>query len=83
MSDLAEFWKDSKEAFKDRCQKRNNKFEPELIEIGAVKKSSGVYEKDDWFCYPTKGFAMNKRNSRQRMSLTKFINQYKSPLMSL
>ena len=78
MSDLAEFYKDQKAAYKERCQKRNEKYEFQLIELGAIFKSDGVYELNDWFLYPTKGFAMNKKNSKKRMSLDKFIQKQKN-----
>lgn len=77
MGDMAEYFNDLKEINKQKREKRNEKYEPQLIEIGAIEKSSGVYELNGWFCYPTKGFAMNKYNSKQRMNLDKFINKYK------
>ncbi|MCM1003613.1 MAG: hypothetical protein NC408_04655 [Candidatus Gastranaerophilales bacterium] len=55
--------------------KRNNKYEPKLIALGAVKKSEAVYELDGWFCYPTKGFAMYKKDCSKRLNLNKFINR--------
>lgn len=76
-SELSEFWKEQKEQFRKRCLKRNDKYEPQLIEIGAECKSGSVYELDGYFLYPTKGFAMNKRNSHDRMNLDKFIAKYK------
>lgn len=72
--DMSEFWQDEKEEFKKRCEKRNSNYEPKLIELGAIKKSDAVYEYNGWFCYPTKGFAMNKKNTNIRMNLNKFIN---------
>lgn len=77
MGDMAEYFNDLKEINRQKREKRNEKFEPQLIELGAIKKSSGVYELDGWFCYPTKGFAMNKYNTKQRMSLDKFIKENK------
>lgn len=74
---MAEYFNDLKEINRQKREKRNEKFEPQLIELGAIKKSSGVYELDGWFCYPTKGFAMNKYNTKQRMSLDKFIKENK------
>lgn len=56
---------------------RNEKFEPQLIELGAVLKSTAVYKLDNWLCYPTKGFAMNKRNYKECKQLQKFINEIK------
>ena len=77
MGDMGDFFREGKEDFKLRCEKRNNRFEPELIKLGAIEKSEAVYEYDGWLCYPTKGFAMNKRNCKQRMNLLKFIEKYK------
>lgn len=56
--------------------KRNNRFEPLLIQAGATFKASGIYELDGWFCYPTKGFAMNKFNTSERRSLKEFLSIY-------
>lgn len=77
MGDMREYFEDLKEINKQKRTQRNEKYEPQLIELGAIEKSSGVYEFNGWFCYPTKGFAMNKSNSRQKMGLDKFINKYK------
>lgn len=77
MGDMTEYFNDLKEINKQKREKRNEKYEPQLIELGVIEKSSGVYEFNGWFCYPTKGFAMNKYNSKQRMNLDKFINKYK------
>lgn len=75
MGDMAEYFNDLKEINKQKREKRNEKYEPQLIELGAIEKSSGVYELNGWFCYPTKGFAMNKYNTKQRMSLNEFIKK--------
>lgn len=75
MGDMGDLWKDAKADYKKRCANRNSKYEPILIKLGAVEKSTSVYELDGWFLYPTKGFAMNKYNPNQRMSLDKFIKQ--------
>lgn len=77
MGDMREYFEDLKEINKQKRTQRNEKYEPQLIKLGAIEKSSGVYEFNGWFCYPTKGFAMNKNNSRQKMGLDKFINKYK------
>ena len=37
----------------------------------AVEKSMGVWQHNEWFIYPTKGFAMNKYNTSIRMSINK------------
>ena len=76
MGDLAEFYREEKERYKERCINRNEKYEPQLIAIGAVCKSDGVYELDGYFLYPTKGFAMSKKNPRKRVNLDKFIKRH-------
>ena len=73
MNETTEFWQEEKEEYKERCEKRNNNYEPKLIELGATKKSDAVFEYDGWFCYPTKGFAMEKKNTKNRMGLDSFI----------
>ena len=70
-----EFWQIEKEEFKKRCEKRNNNYEPRLIELGAIKKSDAVYEYDGFFCYPTKGFAMEKKKHKNRIGLDTLLNQ--------
>lgn len=74
---LSEFWKEDKIAYKERCAKRNNKYEPLIISIGAVKKAEAIYELGEWFIYPTKGFVMNKKNTRKRMQIDRFIKKLK------
>ncbi|NCC99885.1 MAG: hypothetical protein EOL95_09345 [Bacteroidia bacterium] len=72
-------------AFREHCKhlkevvhpKRSAKYEPLLIESGAVKKSDGIYELNGWLCYPTKGFAMNKANHHKRTSITKVLIKQK------
>lgn len=75
MGDMAEYFNYLKEINRQKREKRNEKYEPQLIELGAIEKSSGVYEFNGWFCYPTKGFVMNKYNAKQRMNLDKFIKK--------
>ena len=75
MGDMGDLFREEKEEFRIRCEKRNNRFEPLLIALGAVKKSDAVYDLDGYLCYPTKGFAMNKRNSNDRCNLAKFIEK--------
>ena len=76
--DMAEFWREQRKEFKKRCEKRNAEFEPMLIKAGAIKKSEAIYMLGDWLCYPTKGFAMDKRNTNKRASLKKLLsNIYK------
>lgn len=72
--ELAEFWREQRKEFKKRCEKRNAEFEPMLIKAGAIKKSEAIYMLGDWLCYPTKGFAMDKRNTNKRTSLKKLLS---------
>lgn len=76
MGEMREIFDLMKEQYKQRCSKRNEKFEPTLIDIGAIKKSNGVYECGEYFCYPTKGFAMHKK-SYKKMNLEKFLERNK------
>ena len=78
MGDMREDFKFMKEMYDRRRADRNAKFEPQLIELGAILKSEAVYELNNWFCYPTKGFAMNKQDTKQRMQLQEFIDKEKS-----
>lgn len=73
MGDIGDFFREQKEYIKEKRQEKNDKYEPQLISMGAIKKSCAVYEFGDWLCYPTKGFAMNKKNVKERMGLDKFI----------
>lgn len=73
---MKEIFEAMREHNKERRKQRNEKFEPMLIDIGAVEKSSGVYEFGDYFCYPTKGFAMHKK-SYKKQNLLKFIEKVK------
>lgn len=74
--DMAEFWREQRKEFKKRCEKRNSEFEPLLIKAGAIKKSEAIYMLGDWLCYPTKGFAMDKRNPNKRTSLKKLLSNF-------
>lgn len=58
-------------------EKNNTKYEPQLIELGAIYKAPGIYELDGFFLYPTKAFAMCKTNPRKRMRLSRFIKKKK------
>ena len=74
MGDMGEIYRAGKEFVKKRRQKRRLFFEPLLAEIGADCKADGVWEYNGWFCYPTKGFAMLRKNTRIRKSLRSLIN---------
>lgn len=76
MGDMREIFDAMKEHNNKVRIKRNEKFEPLLIEIGAIMKSCSVYQYEDWFCYPTKGFAMHKKTYKKK-NLMKFINEVK------
>lgn len=72
MGDMGEIFNAMKEHNKQVREQKKNKYEPLLRQIGAVYKADGVWELNDWFCYPTKGFAMNKRTYKKQ-NLTMFI----------
>lgn len=73
MGEMREIFDVMREQYKERCSKRNDKYEPMLIQLGAIKKSDGVYEIGDYFCYPTKGFAMHKKSYKKK-KLDKFLD---------
>lgn len=75
MGDMREDFDALKEMIKQRRERRNNYYEPKLKQLGALYKSDGVYEYNGWFCYPTKGFAMKKKNNRIRTSLKNILNR--------
>ena len=75
MGDMGEIFRDMKKHNKQKRIENNNKWYPILINLGAIQKSDGVLQLNDWFLYPTKGFAMNRKNSKKRMSLHKFIKR--------
>jgi len=41
--------------------------------LGAIKVANGIYKLNEWFLYPTKGFAMH-RMTYEKISLDSFIN---------
>ena len=75
MGDMREDFDALKEMIKQRRESRNNYYEPKLKQLGALYKSDGVYEYNGWFCYPTKGFAMNKKNNKIRTSLKNILKR--------
>jgi hypothetical protein len=74
MGDIAEYFTIYAEIHKQKREERKAKYEPILKQIGAVLKSDGVYMLNDWFLYPTKGFAMNRYNYRKK-GLEKIIRE--------
>lgn len=75
MGDMGEIFSAMREHNKEVRQKKRDNFEPKLKEIGAIEKSDGVWELNGFFLYPTKGFAMNKKNPDDRRNLNKFIKE--------
>lgn len=55
-----------------RRQHYTEKFLPYLLQLGAIKKSDGIYEVGDWFCYPSRCHCMNKK-TKQNMGIFKFL----------
>lgn len=77
MSDMTEIFREMIVNRKMAKGSKAKKYEPEFIEIGAVKKAAAVWQFEDWFLYPTKGFAMNRYNTDWRMSIPEFLNKVK------
>jgi hypothetical protein len=77
MGDMTEEFNDLKEWNKQKKIEKNNKYEPLLIKINALKKADGIYELNDWLIYPSKGFCMNKFNTKKRISIEKFLKELK------
>ena len=75
MGDMREYFTAIKEHNKQVREDNTNKYEPILKNIGATEKSMGVWQYKDWFIYPSKGFAMNKFNSKRRKNLQKFLEE--------
>lgn len=78
MGDMGEIFQAMREASKERRAKRKLKYTGKLIAIGAEPKSDSVWQHNDWFLYPSKGFVMNRFNSMQRMSLDKYLERYRN-----
>lgn len=76
MGEMAEYWADIREYRKEKRANNLEKYEPILSELGAVKKSEGVWEYTGWFIYPSKRFAMNKQNCKKRKNIDKFLKEY-------
>lgn len=77
METMGEFYNAIKIAIKEEKDKKEKNFLPILKKYGAIFKSDGVYEmkiKDEvYFYYPRKGYAMNKRNNKIKISLSKLF----------
>ena len=75
MGDMGEIFQVMKEHNKEVRAKRKLNYVGKLIAIAAEPKSDGVWQYKDWLIYPTKGFCMNKYNSKQRKSIDKFLKE--------
>lgn len=69
MGDMKEFFNAHKEYTRKRRKALSEHYEPLLKQVGAVWKTDGIYEYNGWFCYPAKGYAMSKTNTRIRKPL--------------
>ncbi|WP_428042761.1 hypothetical protein [Candidatus Avelusimicrobium fimicolum] len=69
MGDMKEFFDAHREMTRKRREARSAKYEPMLEQAGAVWKSDGIWEYNGWFCYPSKGYAMLRKNPRVRKPL--------------
>ena len=69
MGDMKEFFDAHREMTRKRREARSAKYEPMLEQAGAVWKSDGIWEYNGWFCYPSKGYAMLRKNPCVRKPL--------------
>ena len=69
MGELAEIHRYYNAVVKKRREKRSAYYEPLLEQLGAEYKAQGIYEYKGWFCYPSKGYAMLRKNNRIRKPL--------------
>ena len=75
MGDMGEIYQAGKEIIRAHRHTRAERWEPLLDSAGAEYKAPGVWEYNGWLCYPTKGFAMLKKNNRIRKSLHALLKQ--------
>ena len=69
MGDMGDIYREGKEIIKKRRESRMMRFEPWLEAVGAEWKSQAIWEYKGWLCYPSKGYAMLKKNNRIRKPL--------------
>jgi len=74
MGELGDFYRDCNEYIKQRREKRAAYWEPRLEAVGGEYKAPGIWEYKGWFCYPSKGYAMLKKNTHIRTSLRKLLS---------
>ena len=77
MGDMGEIFNAMREYKKEKRAERKLNYSGRLVAIGAEPKANGVWQYKDWFLYPTKGFVMNRFNSKKRMNLDKFLERLK------
>ncbi len=58
-------------------KKNSNHYVPLLKDAGVRFKQKGVYETDEWYFYPSKAFAMKKKNTNIRDSIENILKQTK------
>lgn len=75
MGDMGEIFNAMREHAKEKRAERKLKYSGRLVAIGAEPKADGVWQHKDWFLYPTKGFAMNRFNPKNRKNLDKFLSE--------
>lgn len=66
MSEVVEGFRIMEEIRANERHERFIKYEPLIKEVGAIKTSEGVYMKDNYLIYPTKGFVMDKRTYKKK-----------------
>lgn len=74
MGDMKEYFDAHREKTRKRRENRTAKYEPILERAGAIYKAPGIWEYGEWLCYPSKGYAMLKKNQRIRKPLRFILN---------
>ena len=75
MGDMGEIFNAMREHNKEVRANRKLKYCGRLVAIGAEPKANGVWQYKEWLLYPTKGFAMSRYNTKQRISLDKLLKE--------
>ena len=57
-------------------KKNSNHYVPLLENAGVKFKQKGVYETDEWYFYPSKAFAMNKKDTNIRKKIEDVLGDY-------
>lgn len=74
MGDMGDIFRENKKFIMERRQERADRFIPLLKKLGAEEKTAGVWQVGEYFCYPTKGFAMH-RKTYKKQGLQRFFDK--------